>query len=150
MKKIAIEEIVDNFKNEVEMSNFIYVTPNEKDVDGFFFEDLTDDTTHNMVVREKVADKYYQNFKENYQDVVKLKNTKNDITLNFITKGTKVDNDFVSKIDKIYDGKSAWKVLDYILRNSYICYVEVRKVNQKYPAYYPYNSAFRKYRNIHA
>ena len=64
MEKIAIEEIVNNFKNEVEMSGFIYVTPNEKDIDGFFFEDLTVDKTHNLVVRKRVADKYYQDFKE--------------------------------------------------------------------------------------
>lgn len=144
MEKIAIEEIVNNFKNEVEMSNFIYVTPNEKDIDGFFFEDSTDDLFHNIVVRKKVDEKYNQTFKDNYQYALYLKNTKNVITLNFITKGTKLDNDFVSEYEKIDDGKTDWKVLDYILRNSYICYVEGRKINHKYPAYYPYNSAFHK------
>ena len=142
MEKIAIEEIVNNFKNEVEMSNFIYVTPNEKDVDGFFFEDSTDDKTHNLVVRKRVSDKYYQPFKENYQYAIELKNTKNVIALNFIT--TEVVNDFVLAYEKIDDGKPDWELLDCILRDSYICYVEGRKINQKYPAYYINNSAFHK------
>lgn len=127
MEKIAIERIVNNFKDEVEMNNSIYVTPNEKDIDGFFFEDSTDDVIHNLVVREKVDEKYNQTFKDNYQYVLYLKNTKNVFALNFITKGTKVDNDFISEYEKIDDGKSDWKVLDFILRNSYICYVEVMK-----------------------
>lgn len=127
MEKIAIEEIVNNFKNEVEMNNFIYVTPNEKDIDGFFFEDSTDDVIHNMVVRKRVDEKYNQTFKENHQYVLYLKNTKNVIVLNFITKGTKVDNDFVSEYEKIDDGKSDWKVLQFILKNSFICIFELMK-----------------------
>lgn len=127
MEKIAIERIVDNFKNEVEMSNFIYVTPNEKDIDGFFFEDSTDDVIHNMTVRERVDEKYNQTFEENYQYALYLKNTKNVIALNFITKGTKVDNDFVSEYEKIDDGKTDWKVLQFILKNSFICILEVMK-----------------------
>jgi len=142
MEKIAIEEIVNNFKNEVEMRDFIYVTPNEKDIDGFFFEDSTDDKTHNLVVRKRVSDKYKKIFKSNYQYAIELKNTKNVIALNFIT--TEVVNDFVFAYEKIDDGKPDWELLDCILRDSYICYVEGRKISQKYPAYYPYNSAFHK------
>jgi hypothetical protein len=125
MEKIAIEEIVDNFKNEVEISNFIYVTPNKKDIDGFFFEDSTDNSSHNMDVRERVSDKYYQTFKENCYYVIKLKNTKNVITLNFIT--TEVLNGFILAYEKIDD----WVLLDCILRDSYICYVECRKRYQR-------------------
>ena len=127
MEKNAIETIVNNFKNEVEMNNSIYVTPNEKDIDGFFFEDSTDDVIHNLVVREKVDEKYNQTFKDNYQYALFLKNAKNVFALNFITKGTKVDNDFLSEYEKIDDGKSDWKVLDFILKNSYICILEVMK-----------------------
>lgn len=130
MEKIAIEEIVNNFKNEVEMSNFIYVTPNKKDIDGFFFEDLTDDSAHNMVVRKRVSDKYYQTFNENYQYVISLKNTKNVIALNFIT--TEVLNHFILAYEtKIDEGKPDWELLDCILRDSYICYVECRKRYQR-------------------
>lgn len=127
MGKIAIERIVNNFKNEVEMNNSIYVTPNEKDIDGFFFEDSTDDVIHNLVVREKVDEKYNQTFKDNHQYALYLKNTKNVFALNFITKGTKVDNDFVSEYEKIDDGKSDAEVLQFILKNSYICILEVMK-----------------------
>lgn len=126
-EKFAIETIVNNFKNEVEMNNSIYVSPNEKDIDGFFFEDSTDDVIHNLVVRAKVEEKYNQTFKENYQYVLYLKNTKNVFALNFITKGTKLDKDFISEYEKIDDGKSDWKVLQFILKNSDICFLEVMK-----------------------
>ena len=116
---------MNNFKNEVEMSNFIYLTPNEKDIDGFFFEDSTDDSGHNMVVRKRLSDKYCQTFKENCYYVIKLKNTKNVVTLNFIT--TEVLNGFILAYEKIDD----WVLLDCILRDSYICYVECRKRYQR-------------------
>lgn len=126
-EKFAIETIVNNFKNEVEMNNSIYVSPNEKDIDGFFFEDSTDDVIHNLVVRAKVEEKYNQTFKENYQYALYLKNTNNVFALNFITKGTKLDKDFVSEYEKIDDGKSDSKVLQFILKNSDICILEVMK-----------------------
>lgn len=118
MEKIAIEEIVDNFKNEVEMRDLIYVTPNEKDIDGFFFEESTDE-------------KYIQTFKENYQYALHFKNTKNVITIKYITNGTELGKDFMSEYEKVDDGKTYWKVLQFILqfnlKNSFICILEVTK-----------------------
>lgn len=133
MEKIAIERIVDNFKNEVEMSNFMFTTPNEIDENGEYYE-FTSNIIYNLVVKEKSDEKYNQIFKDNYQYVVNLKNTKNHLVLNFITKSTELDRGFISEIieiDKIDDGTSCWKSLDYILRNSYICYVECRKKNHQ-------------------
>ena len=130
MEKIAIERIVNNFKDEVEMNNFMYTAPNKKDKNGYFYE-FTSNILLNVYMKGKNDKKYNQIFKNNYQYVINLKNSKNHLVLNFITKGSEVDNDFVSKIDKIDDGKSDWKVLDFILRNSYVCYVEGRKINHK-------------------
>lgn len=135
MEKIAIEEIVNNFKNEVEMSNFMFTTPNKIDEDGNYYE-FTSNLFLNIYTKGKIDKKYKKIFKNNYQYVINLKNTKNHLVLNFITKGTELNRKFVNGIGKIDDGKSDWKVLDYILRNSYICYVEGRKINHKYPACY--------------
>lgn len=98
-------------------------------------ERIVNNFKNEVEMRKKVDEKYNQTFKDNYQYVINLKNTKNHLVLNFITKGTKLDKDFISEYEKIDDGKTDWKVLDYILRNSYICYVEGRKINHKFPAY---------------
>lgn len=128
--KIDIDAIVNNFKGEVEMNNFMYTAPNKIDEDGNYYE-FTPNIMLNVYMKGKNDKKYKKIFKDNYQYVINLKNTKNHFVLNFITKGTEVDNNFVSEIDKIDDGNSDWKLLDYILRNSYICYVEGRKINHQ-------------------
>lgn len=125
-----VNTIVNNFKDEIEMNNFMYTIPNEIDKDGEFYE-FTSNIIHNLVVKEASDKKYNQIFKDNYQYVINLKNSKNHLVLNFITKGTEVDNDFVSELNKFDDEKSYWKILDYVLRNSYICYLEGRKINHK-------------------
>lgn len=126
--KNAIETIVRRMKEESKMKPFIYATPNQIDRNAYLDNDFPSNDINVLDLLEEeeksLRIKYDNIFKNNFQCMIILTNTKNSFILHFVTKGTEFNKFFAREIEQLVNRKEDWMVMEYILKNAHFCIVE--------------------------